>query len=387
MRAVITSAGTSQTSARLDIHRGEADALIVELAGDWRTEHGPPELHLVREKLVGDSGLSRLTFDTAGLTAWSSGLIVFFLQCRDLCRTLNRIFDRNSLPAGAQRLMELAAVGASNPPALTVEPALNVVEKTGFAGFRLAEAVRANVSFIGDCTLALGRWMGGRSRFRRQDTLWLAQQCGVNALPIVALIAFLVGLILAFVGSVQLERFGASIYVADLVAIALTREMGCLMTAIIMCGRTGAAFAAQLGTMRVNQELDAFTVFGISPLDFLVLPRVLALLVMMPLLTVFADLVGMAGGFAVAMLMLNLSPVEYWQETVRALSLTQFTTGLVKSVAFGLIVGVTGCLRGLQCGANAASVGQATTSAVVTGITWIIIADALFAVLFNVLGI
>lgn len=350
-------------------------------------ESGPPDVQPLREALEREPALRRLMFDTAGLTAWSSGLIVFFLQCRDLCVTLNRVFDRASLPAGAQRLMELATAGPANPPAPTVEPGFNLVEKAGVVGLGLAEAAQANVNFLGECTLALGRWLRGRSIFRRQDAWWLAQQCGANALPIVALIAGLTGLILAFVGSVQLGRFGASIYVADLVAIALVREMGCLMTAIIMCGRTGAAFAAQLGTMKANQEMDAFTVFGIAPIDFLVLPRVLALLVMMPLLTVFADLVGIAGGFAVAMFMLDLSAFEYWQETVRALSLTQFSTGLVKSVAFALIVGLTGCLRGMQCGTNAASVGQATTSAVVTGITWIIVADAVFAVIFNVLGI
>jgi phospholipid/cholesterol/gamma-HCH transport system permease protein len=384
---VVTSAGPSQSSARLDIRHAGTDVLVVELAGDWRAELGPPDERLLLEVLEREPALRRVAFETSGLTAWSSGLIVFFLQCQELCRTLNRVFDRESLPAGAQRLMELAAVGPANPPSLTVEPTFNLVEKAGVAGLRLAKAARANVTFLGESTLALGRWMRGRSKFRQQDALWLTQQCGVDALPIVALIACLVGLILAFVGSVQLVRFGASIYVADLVAIALVREMGCMMTAIIMCGRTGAAFAAQLGTMKVNQELDAFTVFGIPPIDFLVLPRVLALLVMMPLLTVFANLVGIAGGFAVAMLMLDLSVEEYWQETVLALSLAQFSIGLIKSVAFGLIVGLTGCMRGMQCGTDAASVGQATTSAVVTGITWIIVADAVFAVIFNVLGI
>ncbi len=383
----VTRVGPSQSTARLDIRRGGTGVLVVALAGDWRSQHDPPETQIVREALERESGLQRLVFDTAGLTAWSSGLILFFLQCRDLCQTLNLVFERESLPDGARRLMELATPGPASAAVPAAEPRFNRVEGIGLAGLRLAEAVRDNVSFLGDCTLALGRWMRGRSIFRRRDALWLAQQCGVEALPIVALIACLIGLILAFVGSVQLERFGASIYVADMVGIAMVREMGCMMTAIIMCGRTGAAFAAQLGTMRVNQELDAFTVFGIPPVDFLILPRVLALLMMMPLLTVFADLVGIAGGFVVAMLMLNLSAVEYWQETVLALTLSQFGAGLVKSIAFGLIVGLTGCLRGMQCGTNAASVGQAATSAVVTGITWIILTDAVFAVIFNVLDI
>ena len=383
----VTTAGSNRLPARLEVRRAGTDGLVVVLSGDWRAQHDPPALHQVRQSLVQEPGLKRLTFDTTGLTTWSSGLIVFFLQCRDLCRALDRVFDRESLPTGAQRLLDLATAVPTDGPAPAAEPSFNCVEQAGRAALQLADAVRDSVSFLGDSTIALGRWLGRRSPFRRQDALLLAQHCGADALPIVALIAGLVGLILAFVGSVELERFGASIYVADLVAIALAREMGCLMTAIVMCGRTGAAFAAQLGTMKVNQELDAFTVFGIPPMDFLVLPRVLALLVMMPLLTLFADVVGIAGGFAAAMLMSDLSPVEYGQETVRALSLTHVGIGLVKSLAFGLIVGLTGCLRGMRCGTNAAAVGLATTSAVVTGITWIIVADAVFAVIFNVLGI
>jgi phospholipid/cholesterol/gamma-HCH transport system permease protein len=217
--------------------------------------------------------------------------------------------------------------------------------------------------------------------------LLLLQQCGVDALPIVSLISFLVGLILAFVGAVQLANFGASIYVADLVAIAMTREMGCIMVGIVMCGRTGAAFAAQLGTMKVSQEIDAFRMFGVSPVDFLVLPRLLALVFMIPLLTLYGDAVGIAGGFVVAKVMLGLSLTEYWQETREALTFLNIGSGVLKSAVFGFIVAFTGCLRGLQCGNNAAAVGLATTSAVVTAITGVIAADAVFAVAFNVLGV
>jgi len=203
----------------------------------------------------------------------------------------------------------------------------------------------------------------------------------------VALINFLVGMILAFVGAVQLTRFGAAVYVADLVAIAVVREMGCIMTGIIICGRTGAAFAAQLGTMKVNEEIDAFKSFGISPVEFLVLPRLLALVFMMPLLCVFADLIGIVGGFCIAMGMLDLSFTGYYLRTVEAISLTGFLLGVFKGSFFGVLVALTGCLRGMQCGPNAAAVGLATTSAVVTGITSIIAADAVFAVLCNALGI
>jgi phospholipid/cholesterol/gamma-HCH transport system permease protein len=370
----------------METRRVGTDTLLVELSGDWRLEPRLPDLGPVRDALKREPELRRLTFDTTQLTAWSSGLIVFLLKCRDLGREQQLDFDRSSLPAGTLRLMDLAKAApdvrdtpGASPPGLVIRIGIHMLQ--------LGAAVRDSVSFIGENLLSLARFLRGRRLFRPQEAFWLAQQCGAEALPIVLLIAGLVGMILAFVGAVQLERFGASIYVADMVAIAMVREMGCMMTAIIMCGRTGAAYAAQLGTMKVNQELDAFTVFRVPMMDYLVLPRVLALLAMMPLLTVFADLIGIAGGFVAAMGMLDMSPAAYGQETVAALSLTQFSTGIIKSVVFALIVGLTGCLRGMQCGTNAAAVGQAATSAVVTGITWIIIADAVFAVVFNALAI
>jgi phospholipid/cholesterol/gamma-HCH transport system permease protein len=248
-------------------------------------------------------------------------------------------------------------------------------------------AARDLVTFIGESLLALGQWARGRARFRWSDTVLVMEQTGPQALGIVALINFLVGLILAFVGAVQLRQFGAAIYVADLVAIGTVREMGCLMTGIILCGRTGAAFAAQLGTMKVNEEIDAFTTFGFPPVEFLVLPRLLALLIMMPLLCVFADLVAILGGFTVATLMLDVSATEYLNRTIEAITLDNFLLGLFKGGCFGLLVAVVGCWRGLRCGNNAAAVGEATTAAVVAGITGIVAADGLFAVLCNALGI
>jgi phospholipid/cholesterol/gamma-HCH transport system permease protein len=184
-----------------------------------------------------------------------------------------------------------------------------------------------------------------------------------------------------------LTRFGASIYTADLVAVATVREIGCIMTGIILCGRTGAAFAAQLGTMKVNQEIEAFQTFGISPIEFLVLPRMVALIVMMPLLCIFADLIAILGGYVVATSMLNITPALYLHRTLAAITLKSFLLGIIKGGYFGIIVALTGCLRGMQCGTNAAAVGLAATSAVVTGITVIIASDGLFAVICNALHI
>jgi phospholipid/cholesterol/gamma-HCH transport system permease protein len=233
--------------------------------------------------------------------------------------------------------------------------------------------------------LALGALLRGRARFRVVDLLEVIRECGPRALGIVSLISFLIGLILGFVGAVQLQQFGASIFVANLVAIAMTREIGCIMTAIVMAGRTGAAFAAQLGTMTTNQEIDALSTMGISPMEFLVLPRMLALILMMPLLTIYADVVGILGGAVVGVGMLGLGPTEYFEQTRGAVSLTSFFIGVGKSVVFGVLVALVGCLRGMQSGRSAAAVGLAATSAVVTSIVLIIVIDGIFAVILDVL--
>jgi len=201
----------------------------------------------------------------------------------------------------------------------------------------------------------------------------------------VAMINFLVGLILAFVGAIELRRFGASIYVADLVGIASVREMGCIMTGIILCGRTGAAFAAQLGTMKVNEEISALETFGISPIEFLVLPRMVALMLVMPFLCAFADFISIAGGFCVSVSMLDVTPTVYLARTIQAIQLKSFLLGVGKGSFFGFLVAYAGCFRGMQSGYSAAAVGEATTKAVVTGITAIVASDGIFAVLTNAL--
>jgi phospholipid/cholesterol/gamma-HCH transport system permease protein len=243
------------------------------------------------------------------------------------------------------------------------------------------------IEFLGETSLAFIRLLRGKARFRRVDVMEIIQECGANALPIVTLISVLIGLILAFVGAVQLRQFGAQIYVADLVGIAMAREMGAIMTGIIMAGRTGAAFAAQLGTMQVNEEIDALSTLGFSPMDFLVLPRMLALILLMPLLCIYADLMGILGGAVVGIGMLNLTPVEYYVETANGVGLMDFALGIFKAGVFGVIVAIAGCMRGIQCGRSASAVGLATTSAVVNAIVMIIVTDGIFAVITDVLGI
>jgi phospholipid/cholesterol/gamma-HCH transport system permease protein len=243
------------------------------------------------------------------------------------------------------------------------------------------------LSFLGEMAIAVVRLVGMKARYRASDLFLLIQECGPQALPIVTLISALVGVILAFIGAVELKKFGAQVYVADLVGIAMVRELGAMMTAILMAGRTGAAFAAQLGTMKVTQEIDAFTTAGLSPLEFLVLPRVVALVLMMPLLCLYADFVGIAGGAAIGVGMLDFSWRAYLEETVHAVTLTDLVGGLFRSSVYGVLVALAGCLRGLQSGYSSSAVGDAATSAVVTGIVAIIVADGIFATVFYALGI
>jgi len=243
------------------------------------------------------------------------------------------------------------------------------------------------LAFLGEMTLTFGRLLRMRARYRASDLFLLIQECGAQALPIVTLTSFLVGVILAFVGAVQLKQFGAQLYVADLVGIGMMRDMGAMMTGVLMAGRTGAAFAAQLGTMKVTQEIDALATMGFSPMEFLVLPRVVALFLMMPLLCLYSDFIGVLGGAAVGLGMLDFSWTSYFQETAQAIDLGDIFGGVFKSAVYGALVALSGCLRGLQCGNSSSAVGDAATSAVVTGIVAIIVACGIFSFVFYVLGI
>ena len=375
-------------NAQLTVRQPAAGRLQLVLAGDWLARGNLPGIApLEKEFSGGGSAVKALEFDTAKLGRWNSGLMTFVVKCYELCERNKIEFLEQTLPPGVVKLLELSrAVPEKKDAARTTEraPFFKRLGESAMAGW---EGSVGMLTFAGESILACLKLLRGQAQFRWADAFLVMEECGPRALGIVALINFLIGLILAFVGATQLEKFGAAIYTADLVAIATVREMGCIMTGIIMCGRTGAAFAAQLGTMKVNQEIEAFQTFGISPVEFLVLPRMLALVIMMPLLVLFADLISIAGGFLVSTSMLDIAPALYLNRTLHTITLTSFLLGVVKGAYFGVVVALTGCLRGMQCGTNAAAVGLATTSAVVTGITAIIASDGVFAVLCNALHI
>ena len=360
--------------------------LNVQLRGAWRLRSGVPPATLVERELETRRARS-VAFDAGKLGSWDSSVLIFLVQLSELCRQRQIPMDRAGLPAGVQKLLALAEAVPERKGARRELTEASVLERIGTTAIGVAGSLTEMLSFLGEMTISSVRLFGMKARYRASDLFLLIQQCGAQALPIVTLISFLVGVILAFVGAVQLKQFGAQIYVADLVGIAMMREMGAMMTGIIMAGRTGAAFAAQLGTMKVTQEVDALTTAGFSPLEFLVLPRVIALILMMPLLCLYSDFVGVLGGAVIGVGMLDLSWTTYFQETVNAITLTDILGGVFKSSVYGVLIALSGCLRGLQCGNSSSAVGDAATSAVVTGIVAIVVACGSFAVVFYILGI
>lgn len=372
--------------ATADVTRDRDGTMVVRLAGAWRLGGALPPVEPVVEQLRGTRPRA-LRFDASGLGTWDTGLLTFLDRVETASAEREVPVERGALPDGVVRLLDLAHAVPSRTGLDGTKKHPGFLERIGDTTLDLLAGGREILAFVGQLALALGRLATGRARFRSVDLVVFLQDTGAAALPIVTLISFLVGVILAFVGAVQLKQFGAQIYVADLVGLAMVRQMGALMAAIIMAGRTGAAFAAQLGAMKVNEEIDALTTMGIQPLDFLVLPRFLALVLMMPLLCIYANVLGILGGFVVATTILGISFSQFWNQTVNAIDLMDCVPGLVMSVFFGALVATFGCLRGMQCAGSSSAVGDAATSAVVSGIVSIIIADAIFTVLFDVLGI
>ena len=264
---------------------------------------------------------------------------------------------------------------------IATKPRDNFVLRLGKSAIEEAYNIRFLVSFLGSAAMCLARVFVQPRLLRVNETISLMQKTGVDAVPIVGLISFLLGLIMAFVSSLQLEQFGASIYVASLVALSMVSELGPIMTAIVVAGRSGSAFAAEIGTMRISDEIDALFTMGISPTQFLVVPRIVAAMVVVPLLTLFADIFAILGGMLISITMLDLTVVTYISQTIKSLSLFEFVWGLMKSVVFAGLVAWIGCLRGFQVRGGASGVGNAATSAVVSGIFLIILFDSIFAVI------
>jgi phospholipid/cholesterol/gamma-HCH transport system permease protein len=374
-------------SGKMQLQKTEEGSLTVVMAGSWKLGEELPPADEVRNKLESTPGVGNIAFDTRELTDWDSGLLIFLKQLSEFSAEKKIPIDDGGLPQGARKLLALAAAVPAKKDARKAEGKVPFLTHVGSETVDFFRSAGEILAFIGDTVIAFLNLLRGKAQFRKSDLWLIVESCGGQALPIVSLICFLVGLILAFIGAIQLQLFGAQIYVADLVGIAMVRLMAAIMTGIVMAGRTGGAFAAQLGTMQVNQEIDALRTLGISPMEFLVLPRMLALALMMPLLCLYANVMGILGGMVVGVGMLDIGFIQYYNETAKAVNLWNLGIGLFSGIVFGVIVALSGCMRGMQCGRSASAVGGAATSAVVTAIIGIIVSTAVITVLCNLLGI
>jgi phospholipid/cholesterol/gamma-HCH transport system permease protein len=357
---------------------------VLALRGDWIARSGRIPV-FPADGLVGVAAGQTLALDIANVGRWDSGLIEFLWDAKRAAVTGGIAIDSTPLPESARTLLGLLPDRLAEPkpvPRRGFRPlnwvggrTIGLLTEVGVLSSLLATTANGGV-------LALA----GRARMRAVDLFANIRDAGPSALVIVSVVNFLIGAILAFVGAIQLRKFAADIYVANLVGLALVREMAPVMTAIVMAGRTGGAYAARIATMQGNEEIDALQVIGIPVSDYILLPSILALVFTMPLLYLYGCLVGMVGGFMVSIAMLNITGPGYLAQTLDAVPFDQFVFGFIKSIAFALLIGVTSCRIGLKAGRSAADVGVAATRAVVTGIVGVIAVDAIFAVLANAIG-
>lgn len=363
------------------------DTLCLALKGTWdiHTQNGarfPQDGFSSASSTVGKT----LIVDTSALQNWDVSLISFLWSVKRAASQVSLPLDEKSLPASAQRLLALLP---DKPPEVTPRPQNKerLLSRMGGKCLNSLTEVGTMASLAVDVARGAARAMHGKSAMRLKDLLVDIWNAGPSALLIVSIVNFLVGSILAFVGLIELRKFAAEIYVTNLVGIASAREISAIMTAIIMAGRTGGAYAARISTMLGNEEIDALQVTGIPVSGYILLPSILSLVIMMPLLYLYGTVVSIFGGFVVSMSMMDISPVGYWLATFDGVDLNQFIFGFIKSLFFAAFIALAACRVGLKAGRSAADVGIAATRAVVIGIVGIIALDAVFAIIANAIGI
>jgi len=354
----------------------------VALSGDWLALTDGVEVGVPNHVL--EPGVRVLRFDTGKLGHWDSGLIAFLIKLREAADKNGVAFDEDGLPGPARRLLELLSNPAANPPSKAPTPGLDCI---GLWAIHIwTEGVEAS-ALVGNMLLRSAVALCGGAAMRASDLVEAMYDAGLAALPIVTVVGLLVGGILAFIGATELSKFGAGLYVANLVAIGMVREMAALMTAIIMAGRTGGAYAAQIAAMEGAEEIDALRALGVPIFDYLILPKVLALSAMMPILYLYGCLIGIFGGLCVGAATLHVTAVSFFVEAQKSLSGSQFALGLTKSLCFGAFIAIVACHVGSRAKRSAAAVGAAATSAVVIGIVGVIALDAVLDLCASALGI
>jgi phospholipid/cholesterol/gamma-HCH transport system permease protein len=348
---------------------------VLHLRGPWRQASrrpapGAPPLPVT---------ITSLAFACTDLTGWDSTLLIYLHELRRQCHYRSVAVAWDTLPPGINRLLKLAEGAAATPQNLKA-PDWSWLDRLGLHSLTAWNHTVGVLAFVGELVLATLKLGAGKARMRWSDLTLEMVKAGPQALAIVSLIGFLMGLILAFIGAIPLKWFGAEIYVASLLGIGILRLMGAVMTGVVMAGRTGAAYAAELGSMQANEEIDALQSMGIPPMEFLVLPRFLALTAMLPLLGLYGDLIGVLGGMVVGVFYLDLTFMQFWQQLMQTTKLADLFVGLFTCWVFGMLIAVCGCLRGIQCGRSSEAVGRATTSAVVSSIVGMVLATAAITV-------
>jgi phospholipid/cholesterol/gamma-HCH transport system permease protein len=377
---------TAKPAATVDANASGDSVLDIRLSGFWRLEDDRTAADTFLRDAALPDGVSQVRFLDAGISEWDSSILVFLRALTAKCRECGIETQTTDLPEGVHRLLALAGAIPERKGARREFQRKNLLTRIGEKTLAGWKEFRESVTFLGELTLAFWAMLRGRASYRKSDLVAVFQECGPDALPIISLISLLVGMIIAFLGSVQLRMFGAEIFVANGVALGMVRAMGPLMTGILMSGRTGAAFAARIGTMQVNEEVDALQTMGFNPMEYLVLPRALALIVMMPLLSIYANFVGIIGGMIIGVLMLDLTLEQYFFQTISAIGPRDVAAGLIQSSVFGVLVAISGCMQGIRCGRSASAVGQATTAAVVNAIVYIVVAASIISILFTITG-
>ncbi|HKL89299.1 MAG TPA: ABC transporter permease, partial [Salinibacter sp.] len=349
--------------------------LIVRPTGDWTLDSPLPDVRTVMSEADPPGPVQAVTVDPDQLGTWDSSLVTFLFETVEFCRDRDLEVHTDALPPSLARLVSLSqAVPEQETTKDTGPDAL--LDRIGHWALDAYDEMVAFVTFMGRTVLSLVDLLTFRARMRWRTFGVALQSSTASALPVVTVIGLLIGLILSFLGAVVLRRFGADYYVSYLVSYGVLRELGALMTGIIMTGRTGAAYAAELGSMKITEEIDALETLGISPINFLVTPRILAIVCAMPMLVIYADVIGILGGLSVAVTMLDLSATQFMTGLLEPIVLADALIGIIKAVVYGVIIGLAGCMRGMQTGDDASAVGDATTSAVVTGIILIVLANA-----------
>lgn len=367
-----------------------ADSVLhIELKGNWLLDAEFPEAidMSLEQQFKHNSAIKNVTISMSQVTAWNSALLTVMLSLSELCEHHQVQLDTSQLPLEMNRLLKLSSRVASRGNNNHRDKNTSFLHNVGSNVLAAIKEVGEVIEFISEASVAFFSMLRGKAIYRSSDTWLIMQQTGAEAMPIVSLLNFLVGAILGYIGAMQLEKFGAEIFIGDMVGVAMTREIAAIITAIIMAGRSGAAFAAQLGTMKVNEEIDALRSMGLSPMEFLVLPRMIGMMLMMPLLAVYANFMGILGGALVAYAMLNITFEQYIGVVINSVGLNDIAAGLFMSAVFGVIVAVIGCQKGMSCGNSAEAVGASTTSAVVTATVIIFISAAVLTVVYGVLGI